>query len=388
MPEPGIHALIVGISHYPHLRGGAEPNARIDDLGLLQPDGAATSAYRMVRWLKDNESDLPLPLASCRFLASPSERERENIPEISEAGPCTINDFVREASEWRARAMLSRNNITIFNFVGIGAQRNSVDDVLLLSDFGSDIGPLMRASATVGNLFYGMATTVDTMASTQLYFIDAGRSVPNWGQAFFKGTTDIFDVAIGPADSRTAVVFNSARPGSSAWLAKGEGSLFSRDLLQGLDGRAGTLDMSGDASSRNWAVTVNSLAHWMTIAASRTAAEYGMPEPLGYTVSGAVRDTVIRRLREPPLVAVTFAPQNIPDDESTGDTVVTLSRDDGFTRTFPLSRGVTVEIPAGFYIVSSQSASQHTKTQGQIVMVTPPVAHIVLQPAAASEPAR
>src|SRR4051812_36490679 len=67
---PGVHALIAGVSRYPHLLGGEGPVAR-QTFGLHQIQAAAPAATRISSWLVSHSEYLPVPLATVRLLLSP-----------------------------------------------------------------------------------------------------------------------------------------------------------------------------------------------------------------------------------------------------------------------------------------------------------------------------
>src|SRR4051794_12235067 len=70
---PGLHALLIGVSKYPHLRGGDDEAEETYGLGQL------VSPARTVRDLADlllrDRASLSPPLKTCRLLVSPSTSE-------------------------------------------------------------------------------------------------------------------------------------------------------------------------------------------------------------------------------------------------------------------------------------------------------------------------
>src|SRR6266849_9591483 len=90
--SPGTHALIVGISSYPYLRGGTDPRAP-DDFGFGQLTSPAISAFRFGQWLSER-AEPPVPLATCRMMLAPSEAELSAEPDLEHAvSPCTLDRF-------------------------------------------------------------------------------------------------------------------------------------------------------------------------------------------------------------------------------------------------------------------------------------------------------
>src|SRR2546422_10325560 len=80
--KPGLHALIAGVSAYPHLPAGTGTPAP-DSFGMQQLSSTALSAYKMYRWLEGWQNRLRIPLATCRLLLSPSQDEATVEPRLS-----------------------------------------------------------------------------------------------------------------------------------------------------------------------------------------------------------------------------------------------------------------------------------------------------------------
>ena len=69
-----------------------------------------------------------------------------------------------------------REGLAWFYFAGHGLELTSTEQAMVLADFGSGYGPLLRRALTVNNLFYGMAPSarMPDVARTQVYFVDTG----------------------------------------------------------------------------------------------------------------------------------------------------------------------------------------------------------------------
>ena len=97
--SPGVHALIIGVSQYPFLDGGATPVA--EPWGLGQLTSAAASAHAVFEWLKT--AKMSAPLATCRVLLSPSAAANE-APLAGLTDPATFdNVFAEQTDELRAQ---------------------------------------------------------------------------------------------------------------------------------------------------------------------------------------------------------------------------------------------------------------------------------------------
>jgi hypothetical protein len=242
IPGPGTHILIAGVSSYPHCIGGVAEPAGLD-LGIEQLTSAATSAYRLFRWLVEDKHLSPAPLMTVRLLLSPAPEEVRSDPTIFEHGGdrCTLQNFLAAASEWRNDASTHRDNVTIFYFAGHGVQRENPDSVLLLEDFGGPGGGPLRNAVDVQNIFLGMAPSEQRseIARTQLYFMDTCRLQPrDLDNYHHMNTTATFEIYKRGTDDRYAPIFHAAAAGSSAYGVPGGQTVFSKLLLDALKGSA------------------------------------------------------------------------------------------------------------------------------------------------------
>lgn len=259
--RPGVHALVAGVSHYRHLQGGAGPPAP-DGFGLRQLSSTALSASRIRDWLLERRARLPVPLATLRFLASPSAGEVGVDARLATATPCTRRNFTAACREWRAQAATHAQNQTIFYFAGHGLQRSRSDAVMLFEDFGDPAeGPLTNA-AELMNIFDGMAPPADTtrpMPQTQLYFVDACRVVPTSTLNFQAlSVPDVLPVELVVRDDRQAPIFFATVSGDLAFALPNEQTLFCKALLASLNGAAGT-PTQDDQGNVRWQVSAQSL---------------------------------------------------------------------------------------------------------------------------------
>jgi hypothetical protein len=225
--KPGLHVLIAGVSAYRHLPGGVGPE-NSENFGMKQLTSTAMTAYKIHKWLIDNKNRLPLPLATLRLLLSPSPTEADKEPTLNGlAEPCTLNNFLQAATDWRADAGTNKGNVTFFYFAGHGIQRGKDDSVLLMEDFNDGLGGYLKNSVETIKLFFGMAppnNTKENMARTQLYFIDACRNLPPKFKNFDKvASTPVFDVELSGADDRSsAPIFYAAISDTKAAAIPGD----------------------------------------------------------------------------------------------------------------------------------------------------------------------
>lgn len=260
---PGIHALIVGVSEYPHLQDEDSPARGLE---LKSLTSAAASAFKVYEWLLRNQTSLPLPLATCRLLLSPSEGELAANPGMGHVNwqRATRDALDAAAGDWRKDARKHRDGMTFFYVAGHGFQRNRDDTVLLMEDFGQPGAVLLKNAVEFQNIYSGMALARpdDSIARRQLYCIDACRVRPSLFSRFEQlRMLDVFDIPIlDVPDDRNAPIIHATVPGDVSYGKPQEQSLFSQALLAYLDGLAGA--PYDDASGKTrWHVSVLSLEH-------------------------------------------------------------------------------------------------------------------------------
>jgi hypothetical protein len=221
----------------------------------------------MFRWLTNTETQLALPLSTCRMLLSPSSGEVVKQPKLRGlADPATRTAFLREANEWRLDAARHRDGIALFYFAGHGVRRGTEGAILLLEDFGDGVGGELDNAIASKSLFDGMAPSnkYPEVARTQFYFIDACQVVPEEAKEFaVMNATAPFDTPWPTKDDRTAPIFNAAALGTSAYGLKGEDTLFSRALMKALAGGAG--EPFEEQGVPRWRVSITSLSSALAV---------------------------------------------------------------------------------------------------------------------------
>lgn len=302
---PGLHAFVVGVSAYPHLVQGEQVKTEAN-LGLKPLSSAALSAFRMFEWLRANRERTPLPLVSCHLLLAASNEELKKEPAlVGLLDDPRFESFMQQAHTWREMASTHADNITLFYFAGHGAQRSRRDHVMLLHDFGEGIGGLLSKAVDTNQLINGMARTprFPEMAQTQLYFIDACRIRPRVFQNYEEMPTgSLWDVpTLAEEDNRIIPIFYTAKPGRMSFGIRGDQTIFSKALLQCLNGGAAVRHY-GDGSQPVWQISAHSLisaigSHIDTINRAVRGNQECQADGLG-------RDVSLCRLDGPPLVRV------------------------------------------------------------------------------------
>src|SRR5215216_105713 len=279
--KPGTHALIAGVSSYPHLRKG-KGSLGPYHFGMKQLTVSALSAFRICEWVVQQRDRFHPPLASCRLLISPSEKEQtqilneqRNTLRAATFEDCNIQNFLKDAKEWREDASGSPESMALFYFAGHGLQTREVECALLLQDFNDGQGGVLRAAVDLDNIYGGMAPAKarPDIARNQLYFFDACRFRPDEQNQFLRmNTTDVFPVEFdtdkgdGSAivvDDRRAPILYAAVPGGSAYSAWNKYTFFSHALLSCFKGRAG-VKVQNPYGQTEWLVTAHSLSAALT----------------------------------------------------------------------------------------------------------------------------
>ncbi|MEP7302782.1 MAG: hypothetical protein ABI699_14795 [Caldimonas sp.] len=337
--QPGTHALVIGVSRYPHLPGGDGAPAT-NHFGLTQLGSAARSAHHFAEWLI-HEARLPVPLGSCRVMLAPSPEEAQ-APEIqARSGGCSASDFLEEANDWIADASRSPEESTIFYFVGQKLHSPGSEDLLLFEDFGAPRGPVFKGGVSFMNIFQGMGSNASLSSQVQHFFIDGSRhSVDESMGGFLRGTTDVFDVRPSQVDRRAGGTFHAAVPGGQAYAHVDGVSLFLETLLKGLRGGAAVRPRDG----RGWAVTAGSLATWLGSESRAESERFGVALQYELSIRG---DATVCTLDKPPSVpvSITLEPPEAMMEAwlkvvSDDGTSVHAARFDGPSMDFDLPAGV------------------------------------------------
>lgn len=272
--QPGLHAFIVGASHYAHLPDFDEPaNAEIG-FGLQRLASPAFSAYSLYKRLEqlpsgNGHARLAVPLKTCRLLLAPSALEQSNaefaadLPGLAVLSP-EFRPFARSALAWRNDASDHKDSITLFYFGGHGVRTHTEDAVLAMADFNEPELSIMLNCVKVTSLHLGMAPTKKrpNMARTQFYFIDACRNMPEQMLEFRPAEVPpLWDIELNDeVDDRRWPIYFSAAPNQLAHGRRGTTSFFCASLLRGLECAAEDPEDDPDNLTRErWPITPDTL---------------------------------------------------------------------------------------------------------------------------------
>lgn len=256
------HAIIIGVSQYLHLPGGAlaatQP-AQIP-LGLTQLTSPTVSAAEVTRWLLTRHRNTAAPLGTLELFLSPASYTPPDEVAAKIGAPpgaalgveaAEFDPIRRGYKRWIDRVNLHRENVGIFYFCGHGLEAS--DRYLVPSDFGGDPNDpffqLINISVTHG-------FRDQCQARTLCFFLDACRESPKQLKdvaAQFPVGNALIGYQHANRYPNDAPIFQGAVKGQQAAAPSGQSSYFTRALIDCLDGlgvrQVGSADCPVDQSS-------------------------------------------------------------------------------------------------------------------------------------------
>ena len=244
--DPGVFALIIGISRYDYLADGAQPAP--ETYGLGQLGVSALTAYRFFEWLRDGYALSGWPVAKVRLLLSPlkkgigkatvDELEGCNSAVYNHAAEATFANCKSAIENWYAEMQVlaaSAVGRSLFFFSGHGLELKQSHQVLLPCDY---------LHPPIGNFNNSISTRnlIDCLPLLQriashILLIDACRNdFDKLRGRNIRGADILNDDVPGAtsADCDRGVLYATAS-GRQAYQPKANGiSLFGQALLDGL----------------------------------------------------------------------------------------------------------------------------------------------------------
>jgi hypothetical protein len=248
LPRPAIHAIVIGVSAYPHLVGGTGQLSERNE-GMRQLSSPAPSARAFATWLIEELHDPTKPLATVAMLLSESDSQPFRNPRTGEeylVETATIANARQALRDWGARGQTADDRL-IFYFCGHGLG-NGTKASLLLADFGMDPNDPLEAAIDFNNFWLGLEAIA---AREQCFFVDACRanSETALGANGYMGVPifapDILNLPVPAPPPRQAPVYYSTVLGQDAYGRPYRPSPFSDALLRALKG-AGSDNNEGD----------------------------------------------------------------------------------------------------------------------------------------------
>lgn len=261
--HPGTHALVIGLSAYPFLGGGAEfkQNSADFDFKMEQLTSPAISAFYVAHWLRQAAARLPAPLASCRLLLAPSPEELARIQALDSSVRIHDTDGRFETladalHDWRRDAARNKNNVAWFYFSGHGMQfRNAL---LLTTEYNQKKRVPFNGAVDFGEVLDGMMVTqtFPYLAQQQFYMIDACRSqAPDLSKISNSHRRSVWVTRFEATGERRCTIIYATRTGAPAYGQHLRPTPFARALIRALRNDA------ADNVKGNWVVETDNLIH-------------------------------------------------------------------------------------------------------------------------------
>jgi hypothetical protein len=249
------HVLIVGVGHYPYLRGGGPDGNRQSILGQIKSPGPSARAF--ADWFIAEYHYPAAPLGTVALLLSEERASDYRSPHGGSFAP-TSADYATVAAQtvqWCERGNGNEASRLIFAFCGHGFGYGN-ETSLLMSDFDFRAGNPWDSAIDLHKFRAGMEKYA---AAEQLFFIDACRQphgdLVQPGAAI--GRTPVSAVPRPrenfAARRRNAPVFFSTGLGEPARARSGDPSVFTSAFLCAVDGM-GARDDTGEWVVNNLAM--------------------------------------------------------------------------------------------------------------------------------------
>ncbi|MBO0950128.1 caspase family protein [Fibrella forsythiae] len=251
---PGTFALLIGVSTYDHLTGGAGKKTE-NSYGLGQLAVSAWTAYALFNWLRTSYQYGPAPLAHCWLLMAPTADEATKIAQAVTSGngpdvlahnllPSFANQEIA-ISFWndamsrlpKGAAAASRS---LFFFSGHGLEIHLREQILLPADY--------LGLPNTHNRALNVRKLADAMTKLavcdQFFFVDACRNThPDLAVLNVQGTgfLTISSTELVNSACNSAILYATAT-GMPAHQHNSPGngySLFGQALLDGLQSKEG-----------------------------------------------------------------------------------------------------------------------------------------------------
>lgn len=259
--DAGTHVLLIGVGHYPYLKGGTEvPFPLHMEMGQLSSPPESVRA--LSAWLMDGASGFhnpERPLRSLQVLCSAagglSIPNAEGAPTPVDAA--RVGPVKQAIADWMGRANRSSDNAALFFFCGHGLAFGEAENSLLLEEFGRNANDPLDDALAFDEMRMGVIGRCS--ANHQIHLIDACRTPPSrtFLDTYGSKSTGVPMVAGGfsrRVRDKNAPVFFATGLASSAYGLNNKPSLFTQGFLQSMRGPA-----SRDKGD-HWAVQVPALA--------------------------------------------------------------------------------------------------------------------------------
>ncbi len=299
LTEPGTHALVIGVSYYPHITDGDDPTPEGESFELEQLSTAARSASEFAAWLLNEYHNPKAPLRSLRVLLSPAPGEQLNAAIhalLPPAYAATRSAVEQDLVGFRAACDSHLDNVAIVYVAGHGVQMTKHGSVLLLQDFAKP-GQLARLQGAIDMAAVHAGMNHPGTAQTQFWFVDACRQKPAIARRF-ETLTGALALDEPNGNAKASPLFLAATTGSLAYGRLGGESLFNEALMWALR-QAGAAEGPG-IDDQYWRVTVTKLIKVLPDRVKAMAAAHG--ENQSVDVAGKVHEATLHTYPDTPTV--------------------------------------------------------------------------------------
>lgn len=350
--QPGVHALVIGVSSYPKL-------AAKNLLGLEQLTCAATSAAEFANWLLEAYPEGgEIPLRSVRLLLSPSDQEETAMQRFQTAdSPRANQNNVEEALiAWADDMDWCAGNFAVMYVAGHGVNSTGLGPHLLLEDFRDSHG--LRASLDTSSIHLNLGYF--PRVSRSALFVDCCQNLlPDSALKLGDGLALPYNSTRAETRDGSAVYFAAPR-GESALGVVGGRTLFLDTLLKCLrDGQAG----EPRAGREGWCVnsySLNSALQALIPPEQTLDARLERKEFEICLISGVPSSKIAVRV-QPPTSHIGTAGQITSEDE---ESVVPFEM---------TQNPQPVGVRCGTYTVSLQAQPGTVRPRRRIAVVKPPL---------------
>lgn len=358
---PQTHALVIGVSEYPHLLNGQGSLTSIP-MNLAQLASPTVSASAVAEWVANSLVNPKAELGTVEVLLSPGKYQIGSATTAVESA--TFDNIKAAFARWFNRCDSHDENVGLFYFCGHGIERGHIT-VLLPEDFGFDPLTPFDTAIDFTSTFRAMA---DCKAAAQCYFLDSCREQPIEAALGVGQTARPLLSGLGLSHpNRAAPVLRACGYGQQAHAPPGDVSFFARSLLDCLRGTAGELSLG-----RTWRVTTDSLSRAMLACMQRVLLPDGTRASCSTYGSEPNLTKTIHQFtgRAPVLVTLTCNPSSALADASLSATDGTVTE----TRT-PKPEAWETVLPSGTWDLEAtfpqNSSWNDYREAGQLVH--PPV---------------
>lgn len=290
-PGPHLHALVIGIGGYDHLKGGR--GTLLPNLLQFGNPGQLTSpprsALAVAAALESPNLDWVVPLGTIHLLVSPAPSDPDPAGDEASLGPAATRDAIQSAfEEWWNRCDTNADNVAFFYVAGHGME--GLQQIVLASDFGKWQGqPWMQA--------FNVDDTCDAFkanrAQNQIFLVDACRRVTTGNVEMPAATAP--PLREPKMRQRENCVHQLSVMGTSraykSYGKIGQPSYFAEALIDGLAGGG-----AGTKSDGEWWITTGKLAERFYPLMDKAGADTKVHRP-EFNFTQSFR---LARLRTPP----------------------------------------------------------------------------------------